>query len=109
MSSRIRRFSRRSWETSSRSVLVRPSRRPASMSACFTHSRTAVSVRSKSRATCPIERSPQLQASTISDLNSGVNERRRRGFFFATVSIMGILSGASRLMVDVRQTGSGPG
>jgi hypothetical protein len=33
----------------------------------------------------------------------------RPGFFlFATVSMMGILSGASPLIVDVRQTGSGP-
>ncbi|MGW7578880.1 hypothetical protein [Streptomyces sp. NPDC054765] len=35
----------------SRSLLVRPSRSPASTSACLTQSRTAVSVRSKSLAT----------------------------------------------------------
>lgn len=43
-------FSRRSVASSSRSLLVSPSRWPASTSACFTQSRTAVSVRSKSLA-----------------------------------------------------------
>jgi hypothetical protein len=38
-----------------------------------------------------------------------VNDRRRRGFLPAIVSIVDILSGAAPLMVDVRQTGSGPG
>src|SRR5215216_7238139 len=81
-SSRSRRFSRRNADNSCRSVLVNPpSRRlPASRSAWRTHSRTAVSVRSKSRATCPIERSPCWHNSTISALNSGVNDRRARGF-----------------------------
>ncbi|MBT2365391.1 hypothetical protein J7E88_08650 [Streptomyces sp. ISL-10] len=50
-SSRSRRFSLRSAANSSRSLLVRPSRSPASTSAWLTHSRTAVSVRSKSLAT----------------------------------------------------------
>jgi hypothetical protein len=45
---------------------------PASMSACRTQSRTAVSVKSKSLATCPIDRSPRRRTSTI----SGVNARR---------------------------------
>src|SRR3954454_5026349 len=60
-SPRSLRFSRRSCASSSRSALVRPpsTRVPASRSACLTHSRTAVSVRSKSRATCPIDRSPR--------------------------------------------------
>ena len=40
----------------------------------------------------------------MSALNSGVNERRGRGFFFATVSILDILSGATPHLVDVRQT-----
>src|SRR3954447_12434382 len=53
--SRRRRFSRRSAAGSSRSLLVRPSRSPASTSACFTQSRTAVSVRSKSLAICPTD------------------------------------------------------
>ncbi len=77
--SRSRRFSRRNAASSWRSVLVSPpSRRvPASRSAWRTHSRTAVSVRSKSRATCPIERSPRWHSSTISALNSGVNDRAR--------------------------------
>jgi hypothetical protein len=37
-----------------------------------------------------------------------VNDRRGRAFFRSMVSIMGILSGASHLMVDVRQTGRSP-
>jgi hypothetical protein len=45
------RFSRRNSTSSSGFLLDWPSRSPASTSACFTHSRTAVSVRSKSRAT----------------------------------------------------------
>jgi AAA ATPase domain len=49
-------------------------------SACRSHSRTAVSIRSKSFETWPIDRSPRWHSSTISALNSGVNERRRRGF-----------------------------
>ena len=44
----------------------------------------------------------------MSALNSGVNERRGRGFLFAMVSIMDILSGASPLIVDVRQTDASP-
>jgi hypothetical protein len=36
-----------------------------------------------------------------------VNDRRRRGFFRSMVSMMGILSRAATLMVDVRQTGGG--
>jgi hypothetical protein len=77
-----------------------PFRRPAPTSACLTHSRTAVSVRSKSQATCPIERSPRLQG--LDDLRLELRCERTTGagaFFFATVSMMGILSGASRLMV----------
>jgi hypothetical protein len=41
-------------------------------------------------------------------LNSGVNDRRARGFLRSMVSMMDILSGAAPLMVDVRQSGSGP-
>src|SRR5207247_808758 len=57
-SSRSCRFSRRSCASSCRSTLARPPswRVPASPSACLTHSRTAVSVRSKSPATWPIDR-----------------------------------------------------
>jgi hypothetical protein len=66
---------------------------PASRSAWRTHSRTAVSVRSKSRATRPIERSPRWHSSTISALNSGVNDRRARGCL-PMVSMMDILPGA---------------
>jgi hypothetical protein len=38
-----------------------------------------------------------------------VNDRRGRAFFRSMVSMMGILSGAAPLMVDVRQTGERPG
>jgi len=51
--------------------------------------------------------SPRWHSSTISALNSGVNERRGRGFFLSMVSILDILSGAVPLMVDV-QTGGSP-
>jgi hypothetical protein len=44
----------------------------------------------------------------MSALNSGVNDRRGRDFFRSTVSMIGILSGAAPLMVDVRQTGASP-
>src|SRR4029453_14934504 len=65
-SCRSRWFSRRRADTSWLSALVvSPSLRvPAARSAWRTHSRTAVSVRSKSRATCPIERSPRWHSST---------------------------------------------
>jgi hypothetical protein len=55
------------------------------------------------RFDCRIEREWRRRS-----YNSGVNERRRRAFLVPTVSMMGILSGAARLMMDVRQTGSGP-
>jgi hypothetical protein len=73
MSSRSDRFSRRSRASLARSSLVSPGRSPASVSAWFTQARTAVSVRSKSFATCPIVRSPARHRSTISALNSGAN------------------------------------
>ncbi|WP_158558363.1 hypothetical protein [Spongiactinospora gelatinilytica] len=38
---------------------------------------------------------PRRHNSTISALNSGVNDRRRRGIFFAVLSIMDILQGTS--------------
>lgn len=41
-----------------------PVRVPVSRSACLTHSRTAVSVRSKLRAICPMERSPRWHSSS---------------------------------------------
>jgi hypothetical protein len=41
-------------------------------------------------------------------LNSGVNERRGRGFFLAMGSMMGILSGPKPQMLDVRHGGSTP-
>jgi hypothetical protein len=42
--------------------------------------------RSKSLATWPMLRSPRWHSSTISALNSGVNDRRGRGFFLSMVS-----------------------
>src|SRR4051794_8371103 len=48
---------------------------PASTSARLTHSRSAVSVRSRSLAPCPTLRSPTLQTRTTSALKSGVNCR----------------------------------
>src|SRR6266851_1862676 len=108
-SSRASRRSLRSCATSARSTVVKPSARtPSSRSACLTHSRTAVSVSFNSRATPPAVLPGWRTSATTSALNSGVNDRRGRGFFFAMVSMMGILSGASPLMVDVRQTGSSP-
>jgi hypothetical protein len=41
-------------------------------------------------------------------LNSGVNDRRARGCLRSMVSMMDILPGAVPLMVDVRQSESGP-
>src|SRR5919106_1867992 len=108
-SCRSRRFSWRRADSSWRSALVSPpSPVPASRSAWRTHSRTAVSVRSKSRATCPIERSPRWHNSTTSALNSGVNDLRGRGFLRSMLSMTDILPGAAPLMLGVRQTGSGP-
>ena len=72
----------------------------------LTQVRTLVSVRSM--ATWPMLRSPRWHSSTISALNSGVNDRRGRGFFLSMVSILDILSGAVPLLVDVRQSGGSP-
>jgi hypothetical protein len=88
--SRSRRFCSRSAANSCRSLLVSPSRCPASTSAWRTHCRTAVSVSSKSCATSRIDWSPRWHSSTIAAVNSGVNELRGRGF--PMLSIMDILS-----------------
>jgi hypothetical protein len=77
------------------------------MSACFTQSRTAVSVRSRSRATLAAVLPGWRTSATTSALNSLVKDRRGR-FVRPIVSIVDILSRASPLIVDVRQTGSGP-
>lgn len=106
-SSRSTLFSLRSRTSSSRSAVVSPSRRPESTSAWRTHSLTAVSVSSRSRETLPTVLPGWRTSSTTSALNSGENDRRGRRCF-PMVSILDILSGASPLMVDVRQTGSGP-
>src|ERR1019366_3865309 len=71
-----RRFTRlRNSLSSSRSAVVSTlsGRLPASASARFTHSRRAVSVRSRSAATCATERPPAAQSFTASALNSSVN------------------------------------
>src|SRR5947209_10789170 len=69
--------SRRSRASSSRSSVVSaPARpRPASTSACRTHARSAVSVRSSSRAIVPRLFSPPCTNRTVSALNSGENDR----------------------------------
>ena len=50
---------------------------------------------------------PYWHSSTTWALNSGVNERRRRGFF-PMLSMIGHPSGDQPVMMDVRQSGSGP-
>jgi hypothetical protein len=79
-----RLFSRRSRCNSSRSAVVRASAVPpaASTSAWRTHSRTAVSVRSRRLLTAPTLSPPSRQRRTTSALNSGVKWRRARRFFF---------------------------
>src|SRR2546422_2606043 len=70
--------SRRSRASSSRSSVVSaPARpRPASTSACRTQARSAVSVRSSSRAIVPKLFSLPCTNRTVSALNSGENDRR---------------------------------
>lgn len=84
-----------------------PSRSPTSTSSCVTQARNAVSARSRSLTTRPIERSPQRHSETISALNSGVDERRGRGFSFPMLSMMDIILPRPKpLISDVRQSGS---
>src|SRR5712692_11889844 len=97
-SSRNTRFSRRSSASSASCSLVSPSPRPSSTSACFTHPRTAVSVRSRSRATLAAELPGWPTSATTSALNALVKDRRGR-FFRPIVSIVDILSGALPLIV----------
>src|ERR1019366_3327477 len=76
-----RRFTRlRNSLSSSRSAVVSTlsGRLPASALARFTHARRAVSVRSRSAATCATERPPAAQSFTASALNSSVNFLRFR-------------------------------
>jgi hypothetical protein len=47
-------------------------------------------------------RPPARQRSTMSALNSGANDRRGPGLFRSMVSMMGVLSGAAPLMLEVR-------
>ena len=60
------------------------------------------SVRSKSRATWPMDRSARRHSSTISALSSGVNERRCRGFF-NHAPCSDILPGANPLLWHQRR------
>src|ERR1035437_1740279 len=77
LSSRSTRLSRRSCVSSCFSAEVSSplSPAPASIPACRTHSRTAVSVRSRSLATRLVDRSPARHSCTTSALNSFVNDR----------------------------------
>src|SRR5947207_11081394 len=77
-SSRNVRFSLRSCAISACSALVCPGRRPASTSACATQRRTDVSVRSRSRATSAMARSPFWHSATTSALYASVNSRLLR-------------------------------
>src|SRR6266436_5370823 len=74
------RFSRRSCPSSSRSAVVSAPGvpRPASISACRTQLRSAVSVRSSSRATVGTDLPLSRTSRTASALNSLVNARRFR-------------------------------
>src|SRR4029077_7964753 len=83
------RTSRRSCASSARSSVVSaPSRpRPASTSACSTQRRSAVSVRSSSRATIATLFPLCRTTLTASALNSGVNDRRPRFCFPMTHSL----------------------
>src|SRR5436309_2817505 len=74
------RFSRRSRPSSSRSAVVSApgAPRPASISACRTQLRSAVSVRSSSRATAPMAFPLSRTTRTACALNSFVNARRFR-------------------------------
>src|ERR1039457_6046446 len=77
LSSRSTRLSRRSCVSSCFSAEVSSplSPAPASIPACRTHSRTAVSVRSRSLATRLVDRSPARHSCTTSALNSFVKDR----------------------------------
>src|SRR2546425_726454 len=74
------RFSRRSCPSSSRSAVVSAPGvpRPASISACRTQLRSAISVRSSSRATVGTDLLLSRTSRTASALNSFVNARRLR-------------------------------
>ena len=74
------RFSFRSRANSSRSAVVRPVRPCVrSAQARLTHSRSAVSVRSRSRAAAPTVLPPSSTKPTALALNSSVNWRRDGG------------------------------
>gem|GEM_PF-5222279 len=76
------RVSTRTWRrrrvNSSRSAVLNPLRVPPSMSARCTHSRTAVSVRSRSRLIAAMPFPDERTKATTSGLYSSVNFRRSR-------------------------------
>ena len=59
--------------------------------------------------TCLTDRSPRWRNSTISALNSGVNERRGRGFFLPMLSMVGHRFRGEPLMMDVVKAGQAQG
>jgi len=77
-SSRTTRNSRRTWDNSSRSAVVRPSRRPASISAWASQRCTLLSDRPMSRQTSAIDLPDWRTSATVSALNSLVNLRLER-------------------------------
>jgi hypothetical protein len=85
-SSRRARFSLRRRASSSRSAAVRPSWRPASMSAWATQRRTAVSERPRSRAIAALDRSPDRQSLTAWALYWSGNDRLGRLARYMTTS-----------------------
>jgi hypothetical protein len=110
-SSRSLRHSRRSRTSSSRFALVSaPSTRGTRVPLGLLHPRPH---RGLSQVEVPRDLAyrpiPLWHNSTISALNSGVNERRGRGFFLPMLSVVGHPSWGEPLMIDVRQSGSGPG
>src|SRR5262249_49567516 len=85
---RSSRFSLRSRASSSRSTVVRPVRPCVrSARARLTHSRTAVSVRSMSRATPPTLLPSSRTRRTTPALNSSVNWRRGRRFGVSAIGL----------------------
>src|ERR1019366_5205942 len=106
-SSRSTLVSLRSATSSACSSVVSPGRRPASISTWAIQRRNAVSLSSRSRAIWAIDLPLVRQSSTTSALSSSENDLRVR-LPFPIVSMMDILSGRCRPIVDVRQSGSSP-
>jgi hypothetical protein len=75
---------------------------PPSTSARYTHSRTAVWVRSRLRLICPLLFRDERPEGTTSALNSAENFRRSRR------AVWTCFLGVGRHIMVVRRTGSGP-